>query len=134
MVPPKKKSKRSTVRLRHKIEKRSNEKQRKERKAAKKDVTWKSKTPKPIGIPNSFPYKDKILAEIEQQKIKRAEEIERKKEEAKAKRKALAEQGMEGEDVMEDVDETAMSDDDDDLMSEDEVVSSFHVWLCEGSF
>ncbi|KAJ4367368.1 nuclear GTP-binding protein nug1 [Neocucurbitaria cava] len=78
------KSKRVPVRLRHKIEKASAAKQRKEKKLAKKNPQWRSKTKKDPGIPNLFPYKDKILAEVE--------ETRRRKEEEAAQRRELAKQ------------------------------------------
>lgn len=48
------------------------ESKRKDKKASKKDVTWKSNKPKDLGIPNSFPYKDQLLAEMaaEKQKVR----------------------------------------------------------------
>jgi len=92
------KSKRQPVRLRHKIEKASAAKQRKARKIAKKNPEWKSKMKKDPGIPNLFPYKDRILAEVEEQR--------RKKEEEKARLKELARQqrldGTAATDAMED--------------------------------
>ncbi|EME49544.1 hypothetical protein DOTSEDRAFT_122313, partial [Dothistroma septosporum NZE10] len=62
------KSKRVPVRLRHKIQKASANKQRKERKDAKKNPQWRSRLKKDPGVPNLFPYKDKVLAEIEESK------------------------------------------------------------------
>lgn len=35
---------------------------------AKKDVTWRSRSKKDPGIPSNFPYKAKILEEIEAKK------------------------------------------------------------------
>ncbi|KAF7193026.1 GTPase grn1 [Pseudocercospora fuligena] len=52
-------SKRVPVRLRHKIQKASANKQRKARKDAKKNPQWRSRLKKDPGIPNLFPYKDK---------------------------------------------------------------------------
>jgi nuclear GTP-binding protein len=110
-------SKRVSVRLRHSVAKASAAKQRKGKKLAKKDVTWKSKLKKDPGIPNLFPYKDKILAEIEENR--------RRKDEETARRKALAKAQDQGLEVSAD----AMVDDDDavedkedllDLDSEDE--------------
>ncbi|KAL2315506.1 GTPase grn1 [Schizosaccharomyces pombe] len=74
MVSLKKKSKRRTTRLRSRIEKKAAESKRKQKRADKKNPQWKSRIPKDPGIPNSFPYKDKILAEIEEQKRIREEE------------------------------------------------------------
>lgn len=60
---------------------------KKQRKLAKKDVTWKSRHKKDPGIPSAFPYKDQILAEMEDRK---REELE-KKEEKKQQKLALIE-------------------------------------------
>lgn len=72
-------SKRMTTRLREGIKKKAAAQNRKNRKLAKKDVTWRSKNKKDPGIPASFPYKDKIILELEEQKRLEKE----KKEEAK---------------------------------------------------
>ena len=80
------KSKRTPVRLRHKIEKASANKQRKERKEAKKNPQWRSRLKKDPGVPNLFPYKDKVLAEIEEGKRKKEEEQQRRREVARAQR------------------------------------------------
>ncbi|KAK4056215.1 nuclear GTP-binding protein nug1 [Microbotryomycetes sp. JL221] len=68
--------------MREKITRKASEKRRKDKKQAKKDVTWKSNKPKDIGIPNSFPYKDQLLAEqqqaqqrLEQEKLARREAL-----------------------------------------------------------
>ncbi|KAJ5246820.1 Nuclear GTP-binding protein NUG1 [Penicillium chermesinum] len=79
-------SKRVPVRLRHKIEKASVAKQRKERKNAKKNPEWRSKVKKDPGIPNLFPFKDKLLHEIEEKKRLKAEQQERIKEEARLRK------------------------------------------------
>ncbi|KAK5164956.1 nuclear GTP-binding protein nug1 [Saxophila tyrrhenica] len=99
------KSKRTPVRLRHKIEKASTAKQRKQRKEAKKNPQWTSRLKKDPGIPNLFPYKAKLLAEVEENKRKKEEEVQRKREIAKAQRqgvaipeKAVAAEADEGED------------------------------------
>ncbi|CAD6506335.1 BgTH12-07261 [Blumeria graminis f. sp. triticale] len=84
--PGKPKSKRQPVRLRHKIEKASAAKQKKARKAAKKNPEWRSKIKKDPGIPNLFPLKDKILAEIEESRRRKTEEAEKRKTNAKTAR------------------------------------------------
>lgn len=84
------KSKRVPVRLRHKIEKASAAKQRKERKEAKKNPQWRSRLKKDPGIPNLFPYKDKILAEVEESRRRKEEETQRRRELAKAQRNGTA--------------------------------------------
>ncbi|OAX83598.1 hypothetical protein ACJ72_02045 [Emergomyces africanus] len=91
MVKLGKKSKRTPVRLRHKIEKASAAKQRKNRKLAKKNPEWRSKLKKDPGIPNLFPYKDKILHEIEEKKRLKEEENRRIREEARKARQGDAE-------------------------------------------
>ena len=66
-------SKRMTTRLREGIKKKASAQRRKEKKTAKKDVTWKSRNKKDPGIPASFPYKEKLIEEIEQRKQEREE-------------------------------------------------------------
>ncbi|KAF4991170.1 hypothetical protein FDECE_14128 [Fusarium decemcellulare] len=114
--PKKPKSKRTPVRLRHKIEKASAAKQRKQRKLAKKNPEWRSKLKKDPGIPNLFPYKEKLLEEIEEKRLKKAEEAQKRKEMAKA-----AKTGVKDEEVMEDldVDENDVDGMDDADMDED---------------
>ncbi|TKA80435.1 hypothetical protein B0A55_03377 [Friedmanniomyces simplex] len=83
-------SKRTPVRLRHKIQKASVAKQRKGRKEAKKNPQWRSRLKKDPGIPNLFPYKAKVLAEIEEGRRKKTEEAQRRKDVAKAQRQGTA--------------------------------------------
>lgn len=97
------------MRLRHKIEKASAAKQRKARKDAKKNPQWRSRLKKDPGIPNLFPYKDKILEEIEEKKRKKAEAAQELRDAAKADRAAAKQKG--GVTV---VDEDMQVDDDDD--------------------
>ncbi|KAI1330823.1 P-loop containing nucleoside triphosphate hydrolase protein [Xylariaceae sp. FL0255] len=115
--PKKPKSKRTPVRLRHKIEKASAAKQRKAKKEAKKNPQWKSKLKKDPGIPNLFPYKEKILHEIEEGRRRKQEEQERRRELARAAKTA----GNEGEDDVDDDGDGAMEGafDDSDMMDED---------------
>ena len=93
------KSKRVPVRLRHKIEKASAAKQRKQRKEAKKNPQWRSRLKKDPGIPNLFPHKAKVLAEIEESKRRKEEEALRKREVAKAQRqgRSIADKAQEPE-------------------------------------
>ncbi|KAG6833597.1 hypothetical protein H0H87_004224 [Tephrocybe sp. NHM501043] len=82
----KKTSNRGSTNDRKKIQQKVRESRKKAKKAAKKNPQWKSKTPKDPGIPNNFPFKDQILAEVaEQRRIDAAEKL-RKKEERKAMR------------------------------------------------
>ncbi|KAK6353790.1 hypothetical protein TWF730_008216 [Orbilia blumenaviensis] len=104
MVRPKKQSKRVSVRLRHKIEKKVAAKGRKDRKAAKKDPTWKSRLKKDPGIPNMFPYKEQMLEEIEEGRRQKEEEKLKKREAAKLKTTKSAEAEKNGSDADEMVD------------------------------
>jgi nuclear GTP-binding protein len=83
-------SKRVSTRLHHNIKKKSAEKQRKDRKAAKKNPQWVSRLKKDPGIPNSYPFKAQILAEIEEQKLKKEAEQQERRETAKARREGRA--------------------------------------------
>ncbi|KAF2428640.1 hypothetical protein EJ08DRAFT_636559 [Tothia fuscella] len=83
------KSKRQPVRLRHKIEKASAAKQRKQRKLGKKDPTWRTRLKKDPGIPNLFPFKEKILQEIEQKKLQKEEDAAKRRADAKAARSGM---------------------------------------------
>ena len=79
----------------------------------RKNPQWKSRLKKDPGIPNLFPYKEKILEEIEEKKRRKAEEAEKLRSAAKSekKRAAAAAVGEAEEDMM---------DEDDDLLEEDE--------------
>jgi hypothetical protein len=78
---------------------------------ARKDPTWRSKLKKDPGIPNLFPYKERILQEIEEKKRLREEENARIKEEARARRQKkgdedeAVENGSDMEDDFEEYDE-----------------------------
>ncbi|KAI0850528.1 P-loop containing nucleoside triphosphate hydrolase protein [Daldinia vernicosa] len=125
--PKKAKSKRTPVRLRHKIEKASAAKQRKARKEAKKNPQWTSKLKKDPGIPNLFPYKEKILHEIEEGRRRKQEEQQRRKELAKAAKTGSTNEAEKDEDAMdgaEDGDFDGFSEDHDDAMDEDNVDDS----------
>ena len=120
-------SKRVPVRLRHKIQKASAGKQRKQRKEAKKNPQWRSKLKKDPGIPNLFPFKAQILAEIEENKRKKAEEAQKRREVAKAQREGLPvpkpQQHATAEDVEGDDEELldrGESEDEEDVMDEGE--------------
>ncbi|UZJ51660.1 hypothetical protein CBS101457_000980 [Exobasidium rhododendri] len=62
-------SKRVGTKQKEKILKKVREHHRKSKREAKKDVTWKSKKKVDPGIPNSYPYKEQLLEEIEQKRI-----------------------------------------------------------------
>lgn len=112
LVEPK--SKRQPVRLRHKIEKASVAKQKKARKLAKGNPEWRSRLKKDPGIPNLFPYKDKILAEIEEGRLRKAEEQAKKRAEAKATKATKS-----GEQVEREVEARMEGVDEEDIMDED---------------
>lgn len=116
------KSKRVPVRLRHKIEKSSLSKQRKERKQAKKNPQWVSRIKKDPGIPNMYPYKDKILAEIEEARSRKAEEAQRRKDIAKAQRQGTVVEDAKAEIEVDDEDEELLDIDEDE--DEEMAVSS----------
>ncbi|KAI1767744.1 P-loop containing nucleoside triphosphate hydrolase protein [Hypoxylon sp. FL1150] len=125
--PKKAKSKRTPVRLRHKIEKASAAKQRKARKEAKKNPQWKSKLKKDPGIPNLFPYKEKILHEIEEGKRRKQEEIQRRRELAKAARTGAQDETENDEAAMDGAeaeDFEGFDDEQSDAMDEDDVDDS----------
>ncbi|KAL4812376.1 P-loop containing nucleoside triphosphate hydrolase protein [Aspergillus spinulosporus] len=124
MVKLGKTSKRTPVRLRHKIEKASAAKQRKQRKLAKKNPEWRSKIKKDPGIPNLFPHKEKMLQEIEERRRMKAEEQARIREEARARRIAAKQEGdataestnptpvdLEGDEILDDEMDEDMGDD-----------------------
>ena len=46
---------------------------------------WRTRLKKDPGIPNLFPYKERLLREIEEKKLQKEEEALRRREEAKAK-------------------------------------------------
>ncbi|KAI3330439.1 P-loop containing nucleoside triphosphate hydrolase protein [Ustulina deusta] len=120
--PKKPKSKRTPVRLRHKIEKASASKQRKAKKEAKKNPQWKSKLKKDPGIPNLFPYKEKILHEIEEARRRKQEEQQRRREMAKAAKTGATAGDSDGAEDEDPVDEDGVdgAEDDSDMMDQDD--------------
>lgn len=84
--------------MREGIKKKISAHNRKQKKLAKKDVTWKSRHPKDPGIPASLPFKDQILEEIEQRRIKEAELKAKRREE---RRQALLAAGEDNEETIE---------------------------------
>ncbi|KIO30960.1 hypothetical protein M407DRAFT_20083, partial [Tulasnella calospora MUT 4182] len=70
------KSKRVRIKDMERWKRKGKENQRKARRDAKRNPQWKSRVKKDPGVPNSFPFKDLILAEAEQA---RALELEEKK-------------------------------------------------------
>ncbi|ERS98443.1 nuclear GTP-binding protein [Sporothrix schenckii 1099-18] len=119
--PKKPKSKRQPVRLRHKIEKAAAAKQKKDRKLAKKNPEWRSKLKKDPGIPNLFPYKEKLLHQIEETRLRKLEETKRRRELAKAARTGNTADDNEDEMVDDDVEGDENDDEDDgDMDVEDD--------------
>ncbi|CAK5276095.1 unnamed protein product [Mycena citricolor] len=92
----KKTSNRVKINDRHKLQTRIRDSKKKKAKAAKKNPQWKSKHKKDPGIPNTFPYKDQVLAEIAEQRRLAAEDKQRKKDEKKLQKKAALESDAEG--------------------------------------
>lgn len=119
------------MRLRHKIEKSSAAKQRKQRKDGKKNPQWTSRLKKDPGIPNLFPFKDKILAEVEESKRRKEEELVRRRQIAKAQREgrtlaevageeAAAKGQLDGdEELMDPMDDDEIEGDEDEVMDDD---------------
>ncbi|KAI8391531.1 GNL3L/Grn1 putative GTPase-domain-containing protein [Radiomyces spectabilis] len=68
MVPKKRQSKRIKASHRYKIIKRVAEHHRKQRREAKKNPQKHHKKPKDPGIPNSWPFKEELLNQIEKEK------------------------------------------------------------------
>ncbi|SCU91421.1 LAMI_0E05842g1_1 [Lachancea mirantina] len=99
-------SKRTSTRMKEGIKKKAAAHNRKLKKLAKKDPTWKSRVKKDPGIPANFPYKGKILEAIEARKQQEIEEKEAERQRLQEARKFASEQGegmmeedMEGEDM-----------------------------------
>ncbi|UNI15044.1 nuclear GTP-binding protein nug1 [Purpureocillium takamizusanense] len=116
--PKKPTSKRGTSRLRHKIEKKAAAKQRKQRKLAKQNPEWRTKLKKDPGIPNLFPYKEKLLEEMEEKRMRKAAEAQKKRDMAKAAKTGASQQQDDDEHVMAeaaDADQLIDQDDDDDM-------------------
>ena len=78
-----KQSRRITLKRKHRIEKKVTDHHRKLRKLSK---GMKKKARKDPGIPNTLPFKEKVLREVALKKQQLKEEEERKKEERKAAR------------------------------------------------
>lgn len=105
--------------MRHKIEKAAAAKQRKARKLAKKNPQWRSRLKKDPGIPNLFPYKEKLLHQIEETQIRKKEEQKRRRELAKAStiqnEKSEGDEHMEADEMVEEFEGEGS----DDAMDED---------------
>ncbi|KAK9359586.1 P-loop containing nucleoside triphosphate hydrolase protein [Lipomyces starkeyi] len=83
-------SKRTSTKMREGIKKKAAATRKKQKKLAKKDITWKSRA-KQSGridlkqIPNSFPYKNKIIEELAKEKEAAREDRERRRREGREK-------------------------------------------------
>lgn len=107
---PKRASKRTSTKQRVKVEKKVREHHRKQRREAKKNPQWRTKKQADPGIPNSFPYKEQLLDEIQ---MRRDREEQRKLEE---REKRIAERKKGKAPASDDENE----DDEDDAMLADE--------------
>eukprot|EP00931_Biecheleriopsis_adriatica_P075863 TRINITY_DN49635_c0_g1_i1.p1 TRINITY_DN49635_c0_g1~~TRINITY_DN49635_c0_g1_i1.p1 ORF type:complete len:478 (-),score=157.04 TRINITY_DN49635_c0_g1_i1:75-1508(-) len=87
------KSKKQKLSLKYNIQKRCREHKRRVKKEAKK-LGLKKRVRKDPGIPNTLPWKAELLADIEQKKARREEDLAKKRAEAKAKAKQLRDETM----------------------------------------
>jgi len=85
--------------MREGIKKKAAAQQRKNRKNAKKDITWKSRNKKDPGIPANFPYKEKIISELEESRRVEKE----KKEQAKLQRQREREEALARGEMVDDI-------------------------------
>ncbi|CRK31586.1 hypothetical protein BN1708_015982, partial [Verticillium longisporum] len=114
--PKRPNSKRQPVRLRHKIQKASAAKQRKEKKLGKKNPEWRSKLKKDPGIPNLYPFKEKVLEEIEETRMRKKEEQLKRREMAKAaKSGVLGQDGVDAANMPVDIEDGDVDVDVDDM-------------------
>lgn len=80
-----------STKQRTKIQKKVREHHRKARRDAKNNTTWKSKRKEDPGIPNSFPYKEQLLDEIEQTRQREEQRrLELREQRLAEKRRAAA--------------------------------------------
>ncbi|CUM64761.1 uncharacterized protein PRCAT00002372001 [Priceomyces carsonii] len=99
------KSKRTTTRMREGIKKKAAAQLRKNKKLSKKDPTWRSKNKDP-GIPSSFPYKDKIISDLEESR-----RVEKEKKEILKRERQLEREAAISKDGVQDI---MMEEDDDE--------------------
>jgi nuclear GTP-binding protein len=87
----KSKSKRQTLKQKYKVLRKVKEHHRKKRKEAKKlkKQGIKPKEPKDPGIPNNWPFKDELIAQMKAQREREAAKQLAMKEAAKAKRQQV---------------------------------------------
>lgn len=94
-------SKRTTTRMREGIKKKAASHNRKLKKLSKKDVTWKSRNKKDPGIPASFPYKEKIISELEESR--RAEK--EKREQLKLQKQQEKQEALQRGEIVDDMED-----------------------------
>lgn len=114
MVKVKKRaSKRLKLAQREKVKKKVKEHRRKTRRDERRSTQWKSKAKKDPGIPNSFPYKEQLLNEIEtKRRIQEEERLARKAEKLAERNGEKAADDAEGSDVEAAEDEELVDDED----------------------
>ena len=84
-----------------------------------KNPQWRSRLKRDPGIPNLFPYKDKILQEIEEKKRLKADEALQRRQDAKAQKTGGPEEGGHDQGEMQDADEQEALPADMDLMDDE---------------
>lgn len=87
------------------IKKKAAAQNRKNRKLAKTDVTWKSRHNKDPGIPASFPYKEKIILELEEERRLEKERKEQLRLQRQQERQAALARGEVVDEMAVDADE-----------------------------
>lgn len=113
-------SKRTSTKMREGIKKKAAATRRKNKKEAKKDVTWKSRV-KNSGkldidqIPNSFPYKNKIIEELMREKEAAKLEREQRRKENKEKGRLAKENDVDDDMAVDSEDDDMEVDDDEQL-------------------
>lgn len=98
MVKKKGKSKRTSLQDKYKIQRKVVETHRKRRKQAKKDAATGKTIPKKKdpGIPNSWPFKQELLGQIQRSKDRQTQKLEELKQRRKAELQALRQHQAEG--------------------------------------
>ncbi|KAI3480119.1 hypothetical protein L1887_57718 [Cichorium endivia] len=116
MVKVKKRaSKRVKIAQREKIKKKVKEHRRKTNRDERRSTQWKSKARKDPGIPNSFPYKEQLLNEIEtKRRLQEEEKLARK-----AEKLAERNNGEQNADEPQDGSDVEGAEDSDEMVDED---------------
>eukprot|EP00934_Nitzschia_sp_Nitz4_P007405 Nitzschia sp. Nitz4//scaffold56_size114212//104156//105784//NITZ4_003970-RA/size114212-processed-gene-0.15-mRNA-1//1//CDS//3329554766//7395//frame0 len=100
MVKKKGKSKRTTLKDKYKIQRRVAETQRKRKKLAKRDakngVVKVDQTKRDPGIPNSWPFKQDLLKDIQRSRERQQQQVQLKKEKRKEELKMLRDHQAQG--------------------------------------